>query len=682
MRKAIALLVAAGLALVACEGFAAPYAIGTCLRVYALITLDWQGEVREYVPCIITKPDGINFDPGMGVQSGGNAYSGTWVGNLPANETGSVYLSAGDLAGNFRGVVRPAKPIIDGAAYFGSLFAEPLFQYQQAAINRNQSVDDNLSIVRGSAVKTRDELKTAAAARSNGAQQVAAQQVDQVARNSEANKKQAEGAQEAAASIKQQLAQLPTQSSPIDLASLDRRKVMPPEIAKSVSAAVDPKSLVGSVSLADGSTVNQTKGLVNAIDLELGEYDRIDTALQNKEAFKEGSEALRQARFFAASNSKLAAALYAEGRNARAFLLNEVPVREVAAWNNDKKKFEMIRIDDAVNRALPWASFFGDKSTALRKDISDAAGGLKFKPDESTLRVTEQIVEDAESRLESDPVVSLGGLFRARTLLENAKLYGGIWSKLNKWSKGAASRLREAFAPPETLKDPGGVGKYIATDISKRLKESFATYRSALEAGDYALLGSDKVNDVFGSALLGEMKDSLKNASDAARDEVKPLANLDEVAPTVAHWVSNDARIANAQYTKTEIAELTKLRELYVSRVGQLKIYSERLEVLSRLTALYSSELSKPGWAIAASMKCLSTVCAAEIISISEQLADISGLSRGAGSEVAAAIKRYDEELRKLDQLIDAWLLVQPDPANPGAVMFRRQMQEMSNQLR
>lgn len=673
---------AVGLSLMVGPGFAAPYAIGNCLRVSIHITSKFEGEVLELVPCIIARSGGINFDPGTTAQSGANTHTGTWVGDLRPNETGAIYLSAGDLGGNFRGAVRPVKPIVDGAAYFGSLFAEPLFQYQQAAVSRNQSVDENLSIVRGSAVKTNDELKAAIVDRLNGAQQIAVQQGDLIASNSEVSRRQADGSRAAAIGIKQKLAQLPNQVSAIDLTSLDRRRNLPPGIVRNISEAVGSESLVGSVALGGSSTPNPTNGLANAIALESSEYDRIEISARGKEAFKEGLDALQLANFFSKSNIKIATALYADARSARAFLLNEVPVRQVADWSNQKNDFEMVRIDDAVNRVLTWAKIFGDKSIALKKDVADVAGGLKFKPDDSTLRVTEQIIEDAESRLDSNPVASLGGLFRARTLFENTTLYGGIVSKLNKWKEGNAARLRELFLPPETREYPGGVGKYVATGVSKQLKESFGAYNAAIEAGEYALLGSDKVRDVFGSELLGEIKVSLKDASEAARNEVRPLANLDEVAPLVSHWVSNEARIANAQNTKTEIAELTKLQNLYLARAGTLKIYAGRLEALSRLTALYSSSLSKLSWELVAIPGCLSSTCIPEIVSITDQLSEVSNLSKDANIEVASTLKRYDDEIKKLDQLIDAWLMVQPDPANPGAVVFRRQMREMTIQLR
>ncbi len=681
-KAAIAAGLAASQLLVGANGNAAPAAMATCTRVTAVITAGAEPyESVEQVPCVVTKGGSVNFDAGVPGKGDPSSRRGTWTGNLPANETGSAYLTDADLAGDLRAVLRPSKPLIDGAAYFGSIFAEPLIQYQQAAINRNQSVDTNLGSIRGSANATSNDLAQALASRSSGLTSVTGQLRDRLAANLQNNVSIGNAAQQTVVSVKSKLDALPKQQEVIDVAALDRAKSLPAAIVQSVGSEVDHRRLVGNVGLLGGAKVN-TNGLVNAVDAEMARFEKLDSTLRAKPEFLDGIDALRQARYYAVRSPAMASALYAEALNARAFLVGEAKVREVAVWNSAEARYELQDIASAFNRVLPLARFFGDRTSDARSKINEAAQGAKFKPDDTTLRVTEQLLDDAEERLGSDPVASLGGLFRARTLLENAKLYGGAWVKLNKWAKGASGRLREAFAPPKTQLDPGEFGKDVATGISKGLREAMSNYKSAVEAGDYALLGSDKVNDIFGAEMLTDLKSSLKGAVEAARREAGPLANLDEVAPPVALWVSNDARIANFENTKEEIAELSKLRDLYTARVQTLQLYSTRLGALDKLSSLYSSELSQPGWGVAASMKCLSTICAAEIIAMSEQLSEISSLSRDAAKEVGTTTDRYKAEIEKLEKLIDAWIQVRPNPANPGATIFRRPLRDMSEQLR
>lgn len=650
---------------------AAPAAVVTCTRVTMFISLSWAGEVLETVPCIISKSKDVNFDVNVNLVKSSNssdAGSGSWVQNLPANETGTTYLSLDELAGDFRGVVRGAKPYIESAGYFGSLFAESLSSYRQAAINRNESVDTNLNRVRGAATSTASDIAQAKFKRDDGLPQVAAQLIKKLDENLIANSAKVSLAESTTTDMRSQLSKLPQPPPPADLASLSGRNRLPQELASSVGQAIDPLSIVGTVSLLGKNKSGQ--GLANAVDLEFKEYDRMDPTILASARLRQGVEALKQAKYFATRSPELARALYAQGRSARAFATGESKVDEVAVWDGTKNRFAMAPAADAVNRALPIAAFFGDQTAALRGQISNAAGGVSHRPSDSILRTTEQIVVRAEEQLDSDPVKSLGGLFRARTLMENIKLYGGAWVKLTKWAAGAAKRLREVFAPPPTIKEPGGVGKYIAIEVSKKLKDAFSTYSKSMEAGEYAVLGISNVQDIFGSDALIELKTSLRDAIEAANEEAKPLSSLDEVAPKVELWVSNDARSANENNSKSEVAELIKLRELYMNRGAVLKTYTQRLDALSALSNLYSAELSSPVWAILASQKCMNTGCGYEVIALRDQLVELGSLSQDASSQTRKAIDRYDVELKKIDQLIDAWLQVLPDPSVNGYRVF------------
>ena len=407
----------------------------------------------------------------------------------------------------------------------------------------------------------------------------------------------------------------------------------------------------------------------------------LDPVIRGSTRLKQGAEALRQAKYFAAQSPELAAVLYAEGRSARAFATGQSKVEEVASWDAASGKFVMSPIDEAVNRALPLAALVGDQTSIIRQKISSAAGGIKQRPPDSALRATEQIVDQAETELESDPVKSLGGLFRARTVLENLELYGGAWVKLTLWTRGAAKRLKEAFSPPKTFKDPGAAGKYIAIEISKKLKSSISSYKKSLESGEYAMLGIDKVQDIFGSDALTEVKKSLKDASEAADQEAQPLTGLESIAPTIDLLLLPEARLANEENTKEEISELTKLRDLYSDRQGDLKLYQQRLLALSSLANLYASELSSPAWATVASMKCLSTVCAAEVIALSDQLSEVGSSAQDASRQTQKAIERYESEIKKIDQLLDAWLQVLPDPSVRGYRPFGAPLRDLGTQL-
>lgn len=666
------------------DSHCAPAQVATCIRVMVVITPKDAREVEEQYPCIVTDSNKLNFDGGTSYKKPSSS-ARSWIDDLPGNETGAIYLDPSNATsgsggtGDFRDLTRRIKPYIAGAAFFGSLFAEPLINYHQAALNRNEGVDLNLSRIRGASMKTSSELAQLKAEKAAGLSAISAQQMKLLAQHAARNKETSNSASAVASQLHERLVQLPAPASPTDLSALSGRNGLPAELVQGVSKTIDPHLTVGAVTMLGKSKTGQ--GLINAVELELKEYDKLDPAVRASSRLRQGEAALRQAQYFAAQSPGLANALFAEGRSARAFAIGEAKVDEVAVWDSSQGRVSMAPIGDAVNRVLGFAVFFGDRTAALNAQIAKAAGGVPQRPPDSALRTTEQIVANAQAQLDSDPIKSLGGLFRARTLLENMQLYGGAFAKLNKWTFGAAKILRNAFSPPAALKDPGGAGKYIAIEVSKKLKDSLKRYSKAVEAGEYATLGIDKVQDLFGSETLAELKKSLQDARDSVKTEAQPLTDLDRVAPTVDLWLLNDARAANEANSKAEISELMTLQGLYADRVKVLETYRQRLEALSSLTDLYARELDSPAWLTIASLNCMTTACAAEVMALGEQLGEVSNLSRGAGEETKKALERYDMELKKIDQLIDAWLLVLPDPSTKGYRSSVAPMRNLREQL-
>lgn len=634
---------------------------------------------KQYYPCIVTDANKIDYSNGEQNSSvAGNGRSDSWVSNLRPNETGAIYLDKSDSPTDFRNIVRGAKPYLEGAAYLGSLFAEPLANYHAAALNRNASVDTNLNKVRWAIGQTSTDLMQEKIEKDKGLREVSTQQRQMLANMVNENSQKVTMANTATSDLAARLSKLPQPKPVENLTDLGNRNKLPQELIRNISQAVDPQGVVGSVTLL-GST-NPGQALANAVDLELKEYARLSPALLATGQLKQGAEALNQAKYFSSYSPKLAKALYAEARSARAFVTGESKVDEVATWDSEESNFTFTRRADAVNRALHVAILFGDRTNALKKEIAKAAGGKAQRPPDTTLGVTEKLVADAEDQLDSDPVKSLRGLFRARTLIENTKLYGDAWTKLNKWASGAAKRLKEALTPPKTQTEPGGLGKYVATEISKKLKESLSLYAKGVEAGEYATLGINKVQDLFGSDTLTELKKSLQDAYDALDTECKPLAGLDSIAPTVELWVSEGARVANEINSKSEIQELLKLRDLYENRMSVLRTYAQRLEVLSELAYMSSRELESPFWASQAGWNCKTTLCIEELLALSEQLAEVGAYSQNARKKTLATIDRYEADRKKIDQLIDAWLLVLPAPVN-GYPVIGVPVRELKKQL-
>ncbi len=639
---------------------AAPAAVAVCTRVVIWITPDWSGEKTELVPCAVTQPNSIEFFEGK-AREVGDVHGTSWISKMPPNETGASYLSYGDLGGNWRSLTKGAKAFLGTAPYFASLFGEPLVNYQAAAVTRNDSVSDNLRRIRNAAKMASADLTHARAERETGAAEVAKNQLQQLATNVAANNEIRGRALSAQIGVATRLSQLPPQTKSISLAEIAARNQFPPDVSRRAADAVDTRHMVGSASLA-GDRRN-VDGIANAADLLLTRYEKLDSAKWANPIVKQGTEALRQAKHFAQNAPQLAGTLYAQGRSALAFITGESASYEVAVWDSERHKFTLAPDSIAVNRVLPLASFFGDQTGRLKAQVAKAAGPEAQRPPDTVVRVTEQIVSDAEASLDSDPIKSLGGLFRARTLMENAELYGGAFKKLTKWAVGAAGRMRTLFGPPPDLSEPGMFGKYIALEVSKKLKGGIESYRNAIEAGEYGMLGINKVQDIFGEDTLTELKSSLKLASEAAMAEAKPLDKLDEVAPTVELWVLSEARAANATNSQNEVKELLKLRDLYMNRIEKLHAYSSRLEVLSRLSDVYAQTLSDPSWLMVETIRCMGTACAANAIALSDQLYEVSGLSATARREALAAAARYESQLKQIDQLVEAWLAVLPDPS-------------------
>ena len=647
----------------------------TCKKLVEIIWSPY-GTRYIYAPCIVTKANTIDFF-GTNTYSfpTDNGHAGSWVASLPENETGAIYLETSDSAVDFRNVVRGAKPYIEGASYFGSLFSEPLANYYKAAINRNATVDANLSQVRWAATRTSNELGQEKSDRNNGLHQVSVQQSQKLEEMVKDNAARVASANATASDLASRLSSLPQPKPPEDLASLGSRNKIPQDLTHSIAEVVDAHTMVGSVSLISG--VPPSLGLANAADLELKEYEQLSPQLRMTQRLKEGAEALKQAKYFAPRNPELARILYAEGCGARAFALGKSKKDEVASWDVDQTKFVWISRQDSINRALHFAVLFGDRATKIRAEIINAAGGVTQRPPDTTLRITEQLVSDAEQQLDSDPVKSLGGLFRARTLIQNVKLYGGAWAKLTAWTVGAAKRLVDAFYPPPLIKEPGGLGKYVALEVSKRLKHALTAYSKSIEAGDYAAIGISKVSDIFGSQMLEELKESLRDAYEAVGQEAKPLAGLDKLAPTVELWVSKDARLANEANSKSEIAQLMKLYDLYTERTTALRTYVARLEALSELSNFISSQLDSPALIGAVSARCYTSLCAQQVMAVKDQHEEVANLAKDTKQKTEQAIKRYELEIEKIEELIDGWLLVLPDSPSDGYPVFGAPIQRL-----
>ncbi|WP_147440702.1 hypothetical protein [Paraburkholderia sp. RAU2J] len=626
----------------------------------------------------MSTPGGTRFEPSKPGPVG-EVKQGSWIGDLPPNETGVIYIKgagggaeagsdAGADAGSYREVSRGAKPYIESAGYFGSLFAEEMVEYRAAAINRNESVELNLGRVRQTANATAEDLAGAVKARNEGLAQSTQQTGDMISTNLGAVGEKLKLATDGAKNLDARLSALGVADAPSGESSLAGREVLPVEVVRAATLAVDSARLVGQESLA-GSAPN---GLSNAADIELGEYDKLDPALRGSPGLVQGAEALRQAKYYSKTNPEMAGALYAEGRSARAFATGEIGTAQVAVWDVSAGNIAMVPVTDAANRVLPVASFFGAQRLRVESMLEDAAGGTGTNANtaaapDSVLRTTQRIVAEATETLASDPVKSLGGLFRARTLVENIKLYGGAWAKLTKWSAGAAARLRKLFSPPPKVAYPGGAGRYIAIEVSKNLKNAVSEYQKNLQAGQYAIYGIGSVYDMFGTDELAELKTSLKDGAYAASVEAKPMEDLYTVAPTLYRlWVSNDARKANEADSKAEIAQLNQLRDLYEARVQTLLQYGDRIKALSGLATVDASALDSPlafGYIRALCSPQTGTVCDAEVFATSEQLREVSALSDDARRETAKTVERYRRELEKLDQLIDGWLMVLPDPS-------------------
>ena len=645
-----ALSACALLALIPSEAFAAAAAQALCTRVVLHTTSSGKHWRTERTPCIRISARSVDFDAGDSP-----ANPDGWTRNIQENRVGATYLSGAEAAGNWRNVVRPGKPSSTGYPHFAAVFTERIADYHRASLSRNSSVSENLDAVRNAVNRNVNELRSAYAERADGQPLVAAELRQRLATANHTLIDQANIARSTSDDWTHRVSIAAQDAHPLSLGDLSGRTTTSAEARNRIAEQVAPNGLIGNTSVLNAlpaSPTGEDASLRAALKAELRQFDETAAdSITNRETFAEGRKAIEHALRFSTISPSLSRALQAEAVNAREVATGRISKREVAIWNEEARAWEMQAPSDARPRALAFATFFHGLATRIGEVLS-TAGQPQQRPLHSVARITEDLVAQARASLSTDPVASLGGLFRARSLTENATLYGGLMKSLVSWSRGAAARVKALLTP----------SRLRPVEIASQFNTAVRQTVTAVELGEYGALGITSASDILGNEKLTELQSKLQAATAAAREEPKALAALDQLAPPRELYLDEKARRAAVADTRAEIAELRELRSLYLDRMELLDEYEVRTERLAAWANALSAGLSSDEVAAGAYALTGTTATSAEILAMAEQLREIAVEARQANRAIRDARESYGRDVAKADRLINAWLMVLPRP--------------------
>jgi hypothetical protein len=576
----------------------------------------------------------------------------SWTANIATNTVDATYLSSEEASIQFSTVFRWAKPRYVGYEHFSQVFVEDLLRDTQISVQRNKLVSENLDTIKIQTEKIVKDMKAAHERRLAGqgalGNKVRLHLADvKVAANTNKNTSSAVTVQ-----LKSQLATAPSEEKTISLTDIPAHSTDEILMKRKIDESKAEKPLVGQTSFF-GPQQSSKIILTASIESEKIAYSQVNApAIIGNPVFKEGQQALKFAALYTESQPGMATALYWQAVNARAYASGTVGSREVAAWDNSSHAWTMQKPDTAAALALPFAYAFNDIQTRISENLRSGTKPASQRPADSIISVTERMVSDARASIDTDPVKSLNGLFRARTLSENAKLYGGTLINLNKWVSGASKNLRDSLTPLLQNALPG--------EVYGQIKNSIANYSKAIEAGDYAVLGLNKVGDMFGSEALTDLSTRLVSGKKSVETEPPALPALDGLAPTLDLWIYENARAENEENSKREIVELTKLRNTYLERAESLNKYAQRIETLDELTHQISAVVLDQGLVLVAGTSMFETASTATTMGVGLQLEEVSQQARQTAQAIRSAEQRYREQAGTIDQMSGAWMMVLP----------------------
>lgn len=609
---------------------------------------DGRAESSQY-RCIAVEPSNLVTYPMIDLEA---TERFGWVSSINPNEVGATYVSEGEFSsGEFSGLQRALKPVSSAAnAHMVQVFADDLMAYQNANVNASTSVEENLEAIRHAAANTAGVLEMSVAARISGAPSVVLQQTVELQRGLAETRNLSIRTTSWSDGLASHLRAAPNTATPIDLVSLrSRSATFATETQIAAATAVQDRPLISHPALASNNArPSSSLSLRNAIRLQRQAYAEVDpSSIKHNTAYGRGRTGVDLADFYWSRNEQIADVLLTYSVNAFAYAKGEASRLDEPGWNADQQRWALMK-DVPDGQSLLSAATLVQSWSQRAIEATQPSAEKHKETAASVSRITRELVERAQLDLASDPRRTLGGLFRARTLADNARLYGDTVTELHSWVPGNAGRFREVLEPKRVDEEDNPF---------ESAEEMVEGLEKALSITTHSLLGDDQANDVFGAEALATLKDSIRGAIDVVRHEPVALPALDDIAPTMDMWLDGNVRAARAESTKKELVELQELRDLYSARADVLDDFAKRMDALDRLSWTFSSELE----GLVPLLQMFGSAASTKGFANAQQLGDVSSLSHDGAAAMREAAARYRSDLVRVDMLIDGWTCVLPE---------------------
>lgn len=546
-------------------------------------------------------------------------------------------------------------------AHFAASFLTTIYQREAAKVENNKSVKTNLdsirNVVNGNSLRHEVDYSASQQGRSN---LVTASFATLVESRSNATGLVDSVRPSQLDLIKRLEAVDAGAPDPSDIAALPRQPLAKAQAQAALESHLQGSKPVGVTSFGAAPTkiggIRDVDMLLAAIESQSSSLDGLPpSSIRDKSAREQAQLAFELARRLASKSLDTANFLFVEGFSASLMATGENSTRSVAVYRGvagERASFVDWKSAKSDQRLLVQAQAMYASIDAIRRWVKNNTLGVQA-PRDSLIDTTERLADQAEDFFAYSPIKSLGGLFRARLLIEQVSWYGGWAANLNSWSKGATRKLG---------------------DLLKVRRPEEEIIRNASKD----LLGNVlKLKTVFESAGTGELVELIKLFSDSrTTDLIKKIKSADieslqgiprvpyvSLTPPVPYWISEEYRNANFLNTNLQLVELTRLRAAYQGHLDRLNEGTSRMAALSKIADKLHNIADNPTLlaALIAAEFGVSTGAAASSIANAPALGDLRNAADDYRESLNRLRKDCQDEIQKVDMLIQDWMLARPD---------------------